>query len=298
VEPNNPTGGVAFSPNIQVEVRDAGGNRVTSASTSIQLALNGGDAAATLSGSNPVSASSGLATFSGLSVDSAANNYTLVATGGGFTQATSTAFNVTVGPAAKIAFLTQPTSTVAGQSITPSVQVEIRDAGGNRVNVNSSVTVAIANNAGGGTLGGQTTRNAVSGLATFSSLTINKTGTAYTLGATQGSFNATSSGFDITPAAADHLLFTVQPSDAVNGNAISPAVEVTVLDQFNNIANFSGTITLTVTGGGSGITGNSVSASAGVATFSNLILDTPGTFTLDADGGGLTTVQSGSFTIS
>jgi hypothetical protein len=298
VEPNNPTGGVAFSPNIQVEVRDAGGNRVTSASTSIQLALNGGDAAATLSGSNPVSASSGLATFSGLSVDSAANNYTLVATGGGFTQATSTAFNVTVGPAAKIAFLTQPTSTVAGQSITPSVQVEIRDAGGNRVNVNSSVTVAIANNAGGGTLGGQTTRNAVSGLATFSNLTINKTGTAYTLGATQGSFNATSSGFDITPAAADHLLFTVQPSDAVNGNAISPAVEVTVLDQFNNIANFSGTITLTVTGGGSGITGNSVSASAGVATFSNLILDTPGTFTLDADGGGLTTVQSGSFTIS
>jgi hypothetical protein len=298
VQPNSPTGGVAFSPNVQVEVRDAGGNRVTSASTSIQLTLNGGDAAASLSGSNPVSASSGLATFSGLSVDSVANNYTLVATGGGFTQATSTPFNVTVGAAAQIAFHTEPTTTTAGQTITPNVQVEIQDAGGNRVNTNAQVTVAIANNAGGGTLAGTLTKNATSGLATFNNISINKTGTGYTLGASEGAFNTTSSGFNITPAAADHMLFTVQPSDAVNGNAISPAVEVTVFDQFDNIANFSGTITLTVTGGGSGITGNSVSASAGVATFSNLILDTPGTYTLDADGGGLTTVQSGSFTIS
>jgi Bacterial Ig-like domain (group 1) len=298
VQPNSPTGGVAFSPNVQVEVRDAGGNRVTSASTSIQLTLNGGDAAASLSGSNPVSASSGLATFSGLSVDSAANNYTLVATGGGFTQATSTAFNVTVGSAAQIAFHTEPTTTTAGQTITPNVQVEIQDAGGNRVNTNAQVTVAISNNAGGGTLSGTLTKNATSGLATFNNISINKTGTGYTLGASEGAFNTTSSGFNITPAAADHMLFTVQPTDAVNGNSISPAVEVTVFDQFGNIANFNGTITLTVTGGGSGITGNSVSASAGVATFSNLILDTPGTYTLDADGGGLTTVQSGSFTIS
>jgi len=41
-----------------------------------------------------------------------------------------------------------------------------------------------------------------------------------------------------------------------------------------------------------------VPAASGVATFSNLILDTPGTYTLNADGGGLPTAQSSSFTIS
>ena len=102
----------------------------------------------------------------------------------------------------------------------------------------------------------------------------------------------------VDPAAADHLVFTVQPSDATNGVAMSPAVVVTVLDQFGNTANFSGTVTLTVVGGGSGITGNSVTASSGVATFDSLILDTPGTYNLNVDGGGLPTAQSDSFVIS
>jgi hypothetical protein len=109
---------------------------------------------------------------------------------------------------------------------------------------------------------------------------------------------AQTAGVTVDPAAADHLVFTVQPSNATNGVAMSPAVVVTVLDQFSNTANFSGTVTLTVVGGGSGITGNSVAATAGVASFDNLILDTPGTYNLNADGGGLPTVQSSSFVIS
>ncbi|HXJ32041.1 MAG TPA: hypothetical protein VNG35_15470, partial [Gemmatimonadales bacterium] len=307
VQPNSPTGGVAFSP-IQVEVRDAGGNRVTSASTSIQLTLNGGDAAAVLSGSNPVSAVSGLATFSGLSVDSAASNYTLVATGGGFTQATSTPFNVTVGPAVRLGFHIQPTNTVAGASITLAIQVEIEDAGGNRVTSGGPVSVGIAilNNAGGGTLSGTTPKNSSNGLATFSNLSINKTGTGYTLQATASGLTAvTSTAFDITPAAADHLTFVVQPTNTIGGQTISPAVVVEIRDAFENlVTNATNQVTMAI-GNNPGVptpgtltTTLQVNAVGGQATFSDLQIDNPGAgYTLTATAAGLTGAISDPFDI-
>jgi hypothetical protein len=305
VQPNNPTGGVAFSPNVQVEVRDAGGNRVTSASTSIQLTLNGGDAAATLSGSNPISANSGLATFSGLSVDSAANNYTLVATGGGLTQATSTLFNVTVGPAAKLGFHIQPSNAVAGATIS-QVQVELEDAGGNRVTTNgTTIVVAIANNPGGGTLGGTTSKNTSSGLATYNNLNINKTGTGYTLQATSGSLTqATSTGFDITPAAADHLAFIVQPSNTIGGQTITPAVVVEVRDQFDNLVTGATTQITVAIGNNPGIPAGTlagtlvVNAVSGQATFGDLSIDNAGVgYTLTASAASLTGDTSAQFDI-
>ena len=305
--PNNPTGGVPFSTNVQVEVRDAGGNRVTSASTSIQLSLNGGDAAASLSGSNPVSAASGLATFFGLSVDSAANFYTLVATGGGLTQATSTPFNVTVGPAAKLGFHIQPTNTVAGASITPIV-VEIEDAGGNRVTSGGPVSVGIAilNNTGGGTLSGTTPKNSSNGLATFSNLSIDKTGVGYTLRATSGSLTAAiSSGFDITPAAADHLAFIVQPSSTLGGQTITPAVVVEVRDQFDNrVTGATTQITVDIgTNPGTPTPGTLagtvvVNAVSGQATFGDLSIDNVGVgYTLTASAASLTGATSDPFDI-
>jgi hypothetical protein len=59
--------------------------------------------------------------------------YTLQATSGTLTSATSSAFNITVGAASKLAFTAQPASTVAAQSITPAVQVAIQDVWGNVV---------------------------------------------------------------------------------------------------------------------------------------------------------------------
>src|SRR5947207_10735058 len=55
-----------------------------------------------------------------------------------------------------------------------------------------------------------------SGVATFSNLSINKTGTGYTLAASDGSLTGTtSSAFNITPATADHLAFGTQPTNTV-----------------------------------------------------------------------------------
>ena len=309
VQPNPATGGVAISPAVQVEVRDAGGNRVTSATTSIAIALGTSpDPSAHLTGTSPVSAVGGVASFSDLKIDSAATGYTLVATGGGLTQATSNPFNIGVGPAAKLGFHIQPTNTVAGASITPAIQVEIEDAGGNRVTSGGpvSVGVAILNNAGGGTLSGTTPKNSSSGLATFNNISINKTGTSYTLQATASGLTATTStAFDITPAAADHLVFIVQPSNTLGGQTITPPVVVEVRDQFDNrVTGATTQITVDIgTNPGTPTPGTLagtlvVNAVSGQATFSDLSIDNAGLgYTLTASAASLTGDTSAQFDI-
>jgi alpha-tubulin suppressor-like RCC1 family protein len=101
----------------------------------------------------------------------------------------------------QLAFSVQPTTTTAGATITPAVQVAARDAQGNTdTRYTGSVTVAIGTNPSGGTLSGTTTVAAVAGVATFGNLSINNAGTGYTLtAAASGLTGATSAAFTITP---------------------------------------------------------------------------------------------------
>src|SRR5262249_38292503 len=93
-----------------------------------------------------------------------------------------------------LAFLQQPTNTVAGVAIAPAVTVQVLDQYGNLVvNDGSAVTVAIGNNAGSGTLSGTLMQNASGGTATFNNLSIDKTGTGYTLTAADGGLTGTTS---------------------------------------------------------------------------------------------------------
>ena len=262
----------------------------------------------TLSGTNPLAATSGLATFSDIKVDSASSNYTLTATGGGLTQATSNMFTISVGPVAKLGFFVQPSDAVAGTSISPQVLGYLEALGGNRVATNGTpITVAIDNNPGGGTLFGTLTKNtSPTGRAAFNNLSINKTGSGYTLQATSGSLTgATSAGFSITPGAADHLAFVVQPSNTAMNQTITPAVTVEIRDVNDNlVTNATDAVTLvigndpslgtaTLTGGGA------TPASGGVATFSGLSIDIIGIgYTLNASAPGLTGAGSDSFDIT
>src|SRR5205823_911894 len=145
-----------------------------------------------------------VATFSSLILNTQ-GSYRLSETAtGGITGPLSVSFLVIPAAADHLAFMQQPTTTVAGVSISPAVTVRVLDQFNNLVPTDSSsVTVSIGTNAGGGTLSGTTSLAAVAGIATFSTLSINKTGTAYTLTAVDGSLGgAVSAGFDITPAAA------------------------------------------------------------------------------------------------
>src|SRR2546422_996269 len=84
-------------------------------------------------------------------------------------------------PAAKLAFIGQPSNPVAGAANTPGVRVAVQHAQGNPVTTaTTSITLAIGTNPASGTLSGTKTVAAASGVATFSTLSVNAAGTGYT----------------------------------------------------------------------------------------------------------------------
>lgn len=207
----------------------------------------------------------------------------------------------------QLAFRTEPTSATAGEAIDPAVQVAVLDSAGNVVeNAESAVTLSIGTNPGGGTLGGAATVNAVNGVATFSNVWIDMAATGYTLRASVSgvSSSPTSQTFDISAAEPDQLAFRTQPSNTEGQDPISPAVEVAVQDEFGNLVpSSSAEVTLQLeddpTGRDASLSGTTaVSASSGVATFSDLSVARPGAgFTLVADVIGLSSVESVAFDI-
>ena len=185
------------------------------------------------------------------------------------------------------------------------MSAQVLDQFGNLVTTNTStVTVAIGTNPASGTLGGTATVAAVGGVATFSTLSINKVGTGYTLTAVDGSLGgSTSTGFNITPAAADHLAFLQQPTTAVAGVAISPAVTVEVLDAFGNLVTFDTsnvTMAIGTNPGGGALSGTAtIAAIGGIATFSTLSINKTGLgYTLAATDAGLGVGNSAPFNIT
>src|SRR5204863_6103108 len=116
------------------------------------------------------------------SLNKTGTGYTLTASASGFTPGTSTAFDITPGTATQLAFIVQPSNTVAGAAINPVVQVTALDAAGNPVpGFTGSVTVALGTNPGGSTLGGR--KSVVSGERVESGcgVGIEKTGTGHAL---------------------------------------------------------------------------------------------------------------------
>src|SRR5207247_1354011 len=203
-QPSTTVANRLITPAVKVRALDAFGNVATGFTGAVAIALGSNPGGSTLSGTTPVAAVGGVATFVDLSVNKTGTGYTLTGSASGFAPVTSTAFDITPGTATQLAFTQQPSTTVAGATIRPAGQGTALDAAGNAVpSFTGSVTVALGSNPGGSTLSGTTTVAAVNGVASFSPLTLDKTGTSYALTATAaGLIPATSSGFSITPGAA------------------------------------------------------------------------------------------------
>ncbi len=213
---------------------------------------------------------------------------------------------VNVDQATQLVITMQPPSSVtAGSPFTILVSAE--DNNGNvDTTFSAGETISLVSNPGGSTLGGVLTQTAVDGVATFTGLTLDKFGQGYQLQVSTSAFPPVQTQpFDVTAGAATELAFSVQPSDTTAGNAISPAVQVQVFDKYGNPAtNDSGTpVTLSVASGPGNFAPGSTTTvfdSAGVATFSNLVLDTAGPgYTLAENApGGVTGPDSNSFTVN
>jgi hypothetical protein len=202
-------------------------------------------------------------------------------------------------PAAKLAFLQQPSNALTGATMSPAVTVAVQDSNGNTVtSATNPVTLALTSGSG---LTGTLTATPKNGVATFSNLSIGTAG-SYTLSATSPSLtSATSAGFSITagttgPAA--KLAFVQQPTSALTGATISPAVTVAVEDSNGNpVTSATNPITVALAAG-TGLAGTlTATPQNGVATFSNLSVSVAGSYTLSATSTNLTSATSTSFTI-
>ena len=198
-----------FPSGMQVASTPAATNSCTTGSTAGTFTAPA--AATTISYSGATIAPGGSCTLTVNVTASTSGNYVN-------TTGTVTAGNVSVpgnsatatltiyGAPTQLAFGTGPSNTSVGSVITPAVTVQVEDAGGNVItNSSASITIAIGNEGtgpGNGSLSGTLTIAASSGIATFSSLVINRIGTGYTLVASStGLTSATSSAFNITQPA-------------------------------------------------------------------------------------------------
>ncbi len=297
--PANGSAGIALSPAVTVSVEDQFGNVYTADSAStVTLTLNGG----TFSGGGDTAtatASNGVATFNNLII-TASGNYTLTATDGMLASTNSSSFFIA--NSAKLGFMQQPTQSTAGAVISPSVTVAVENQSGTVITTDTSTVILTINH--GSFANGSTTvsAQASSGVATFNNLVIDATG-SYTLVATDGGLQqAQSNSFNIV-AVASQLVITQQPNNTYAGEAVNPSVAVSLEDGFGNVATGNtDNVTVTLNGGtffGGGATAT-VGAINGVASFNNLVITTPATYTLtasDASNGSLSSVTSYSFTI-
>ena len=97
VQPSTTLPLLPITPAVQVTVLDAFGNRNTSYTGQVTIAIghNGGLLApGTLSGTKTVTVVNGVATFSDLSIDQLGNGYTLVVSGPTVTGSESAPFNI------------------------------------------------------------------------------------------------------------------------------------------------------------------------------------------------------------
>ena len=123
---------------------------------------------------------------------------TTVMAGGPYDNSNAGAAWVFVSPATQLAFVQQPSTTLAGQTIAPAVTVQLQDSGGAPV-AEAGKTITLSLSSGTGTLGGTLSRvTNAAGVATFDDLSVDLTGSKQLTAANTGRTSAVSSAFTIT----------------------------------------------------------------------------------------------------
>ena len=189
VAPSSTTARDPLSPTVQVEIQNANGETISSARDAVTLSFAANPGSGTLAGTKTVNAINGIASFSGLWVNRAATGYTLSATSGSLTAATSAAFNISAGTPARLRFIAQPVNGRGNVAQPSAVTVGIVDAYDNTVtSATSMVTLAIGTNPwksiinglGGALAATELSVAAVAGVATFADVRIDKPATGHT----------------------------------------------------------------------------------------------------------------------
>jgi hypothetical protein len=287
------TAGVAFAPQPVLEVRDSFGNLITSDNSTVVTAARVAGSGA-LGGTLTATAVNGVVSFANLQY-TVAETITIGFSASGMTGATSN--NVVVGHAALSTFRVRASpccsvnigTQVAGTPF--NVSIEARDAFGNRV-TSFTGTVTIAGGAAT-TVQGQPVTSAgfTAGVIASQAVTVTSAGTGKSVVVTNsaGTETGASNLFDVSPAALDNFLVEAQGGGTIGTQtAGSPFnIRVTARDAFGNTqSGFAGSVTFTsssVIGAGAG---PSAAFVGGVLTSHSITLNTSGSHTITATGGG------------
>lgn len=266
--------GSAVSSPLVVLVSDSNGNPLSGVTVNWAATSGGGSVSSSTSSTN----SSGLAQITFTTGTSAGGN---VVTASVPSQSLSVAFtqNGLFGTASRLAFSTQPsTSGIAGSDLSTQPVVRVQDGNGNTITSSSAsvtlslysdsscTTAAATTPSGANSVGGTATLTATSGTATFSGVSVDKSGTALYLRASSGVLTTACSNamnIGVTPST-----FSITTGNSQTGTAGSPlptTLQVSLLDAFQNPVP-SLTINWAVTAGGGSISAASSSNASGLAT--------------------------------
>jgi len=282
-QPTSTTAGATLNQ-VVVELTDPAGDLLPG--VTLKVALSSSTLGGTTAG---VTNSSGQVAFGTLSVTKV-GSFDLVATSTGVPSSTSSPFTITAGTPAKISFVTQPSSTSAGTTLS-AVIVQAVDQYGNPV---SNVAVSIATTFGKLTGTTALTTN-TAGQVVFTTLSEAVVGSC-ALSASAANLSVNSSIFAVTPNAPYALSFVSQPISTMAGAIMTP-VSVKVVDKYGNpvpgVAVNLYTSINTISG-----TTDVTSNAAGLAVFSNMYFTKVATYTLSAGSGTLARPTSNSFIIA
>jgi Bacterial Ig-like domain (group 1) len=214
----------------------------------------------------------------------------LTAAAAGLAGTVSFSATSTSGPAAKLAFTTQPTSGTAGVPLQPVV-VTVQDALGNTAaSYTGAVTMTLGANPGGDALIGTATVNAVAGVATFPALRLRKAAAGYTLVASSTPLTGASSNtFNVSAAPATSLaVVSGGAQGGVAGSLLPELIVVVVKDSVGNLVAGTTVSFNVASGGGTTTPASSVTAGDGTASTKWTLGPTIGFQVLNVSGTGLT----------
>ncbi|MEY7848955.1 Ig-like domain-containing protein [Natrarchaeobius sp. A-rgal3] len=285
---------------IAVEIRDSFGNRVGGETTEVTLSPSANDV--DLVGDASVTTVGGVATFSGLNIETA-GTYVLEAEAEGLAGDATSPFTVEAAATESVVVTADPDGTqTAGEVISDDPTVRATDAFGNPV---AGVAVSVeAIDGAGGLSGGETTVETIDGVATFDDLRITVADDAYRLefsvdgdhGNVAADGVVRTTPFDVEPADTNSVTVVTEPDGTQTaGEALTDSPTVLASDRFGNpIANRSVTATVNASTFANGTTQVTArTGSDGRATFEGLTLEASGTYVLlfAADAGDLATTE-------
>lgn len=293
--PSSGTAGEALGV-FSVAIQNADGETMTGASNTVTVEIGSGPASATLKGTVTATAVNGVASFSDLVLEKAAQDYTLVASADGLTGATSQAFDVAPAAVATLA-LTAPVGPVAVGSPV-SLEVSARDAFGNDAAGYTGTVHFSSDDASAMLPADYTFTPADLGRHTFS-ITLNRAGSRLvSVKDTVDAALTASAELSVVPGAATKLAFSEQPG---NSSVRAPfGVRVVLTDALGNVVPVGAPeVRLSVDKGGTLAGAVSVLPVDGEATFSGLsIAEENAGYVLTASASGLDSVSSNAFTIT